>query len=196
MATGSPRGARREPAAAGAETSTDEGQWVDPFAQALAVLAMTPHVLPSLVRAIEPAVLERDPAPGEWAPRAILGHLLYVEGLLQDRIRQMAESQGEIPMPAGPPAPEPYPIELGLERWLTARQTSLSWLRSLGPEQLDRVGVHRRYGRITVREHVVEWAYHDLEHLRQMAAAVEAALYPSIGGWQSLYPPPFPSGGE
>jgi hypothetical protein len=173
--------------------SIEPAQLIDPFDQALAILATTPEVLPRLVASIAPGLTDTRPAPEEWSPREILGHLRYVEGLLRDRIGRMVEGPGEEAMPPGPPAPEPGPVEESLAAWLAARRESLAWLRSLRPEQLERAGIHRRYGRITVREHVVEWGYHDLEHLRQLAATVEAALYPAIGGWRALYPPPYPN---
>ncbi len=34
---------------------------------------------------------------------------------------------------------------------------------------------------------------HDLDHLRQLLAAIETDLYPRIGGYRGLYPPPFPA---
>lgn len=85
----------------------------------------------------------------------------------------------------------PDPVEVSLERWRALRRETLAWLASLDRSQLGRIGIHRRYGRISVEEHVAEWAYHDLEHLRQIAAAVEADLYPGIGGWRALYLPPY-----
>ncbi len=46
---------------------------------------------------------------------------------------------------------------------------------------------------MSVEEQVCEWAYHDLEHLRQLMATEEAFLYPRIGGFRGLYPPPYPA---
>ena len=46
------------------------------------------------------------------------------------------------------------------------------------------------YGPISVREHVVEWADHDLDHLRQILGALQSGLYPDIGAFQALYPKP------
>lgn len=159
--------------------------------RALVVLSATALAIPALVEPLHADLLERSPAPGEWSPREILGHLLYVEGLLQERVRRMAEGPGEIEMPPGPPAPPPDPVEVSLERWRALRRETLAWLASLDQSQLGRIGIHRRYGRISVQEHVAEWAYHDLEHLRQLAAAIEADLYPGIGGWRALYPAPY-----
>ncbi len=77
-----------------------------------------------------------------------------------------------------------------LADWLVARQQNLEWLRGLTPEQQARGGKHRRWGRISVREHVVEWAYHDMDHLRQIVSALQGELYPDIGGFKGLYTPP------
>lgn len=66
----------------------------------------------------------------------------------------------------------------------------MDWLRTLSPEQLTHASVHPRHGRVTLEENVVEWAYHDLDHLRQILGALAADLYPHMGAWQGLYTPP------
>lgn len=80
-----------------------------------------------------------------------------------------------------------------LAAWRAAREANLAFLRTLTPAQLARGGEHPRYGHITAREHITEWAYHDLEHLRQLQATLEARLYPAIGGFRALYPAPYPA---
>jgi hypothetical protein len=88
----------------------------------------------------------------------------------------------------------PVSPEETLRAWRDARAENLAFLRALTPARLDQGGVHKRYGRISAREHIVEWAYHDLDHLRQLQATIEARLYPAIGGFRALYAPPFPTG--
>jgi len=83
------------------------------------------------------------------------------------------------------------PAEM-LAAWRTARAENLTYLRTLTPEQLAHGGEHHTYGRISAREHIVEWAYHDLEHMRQLQATLEARLYPAIGGFRALYSAPYP----
>jgi hypothetical protein len=39
-------------------------------------------------------------------------------------------------------------------------------------------------------DHVAEWAYHDLDHLRQILSVLSADLYPHIGPFQALYATP------
>jgi len=166
-------------------------QTCDPLAEALTLMAATPTAIAALVRAAPADVLERRASAEEWSPREVLAHLLYVEGLLRARLEAMAAGPDGGPMPAGKPAPEPGPALPSLASWRRRRAANLRWLRSLDAAQLERSAVHRRWGAISVREHVVEWSYHDLDHLRQLLASLEAELYPSIGGWRGLYPTPF-----
>lgn len=163
----------------------------DALVEALRLMASTPRAVALVARAASPEVLERRPTLEEWSPREVLGHLLHVEGLLRARLGAMAAGPDGRPMPAGKPAPEPGPALDSLAAWQRRRAANLRWLRSLDASQLDRAAVHRRWGQITVREHVVEWSYHDLDHSRQLLASLEAELYPSIGGWRGLYPAPF-----
>lgn len=96
-------------------------------------------------------------------------------------------------MPKGAPAPAPATPSVSLSEWRRERGNTLAWLPVLGPAELERAGLSPRFGRITAREQIDEWAYHDLDHLRQLLAAIETHLYSRIGGYQRLYPPPFPA---
>ncbi len=77
-----------------------------------------------------------------------------------------------------------------LAEWTAERRRNLAWLATVGVEQRTHGDVHPRHGRITLEEHVVEWAYHDLDHLRQMLGALAGDLYPHLGAWQGLYERP------
>jgi hypothetical protein len=160
---------------------------------ALAVMRAMPAVLDALVQAVPIDFLERRPAPDEWSPREVLGHLLYVERLLRDRMAAMVADDEETPMPKGAPAPASAAPSVSLPEWRRERGETLAWLPALGPAELERASLSPRFGRITAREQIDEWAYHDLDHLRQLLAAIEADLYPRIGGYRRLYPPPFPA---
>ncbi|HEY8477879.1 MAG TPA: DinB family protein [Chloroflexota bacterium] len=163
---------------------------MDLYRQALEVMTATPAVLRPLLSAIPEEVLTRPPTPGAWSPLRVLGHLLYVETvIIGPRVRLMLEADDPL-FPPGPPERETRPAEAILADLVTAREEHLALLRALGPEQRRRSGRHAEYGRVTVEEHVIEWAYHDLDHLRQILAALQVPLYPGIGVFQALYPPP------
>lgn len=163
---------------------------MDTYQQALNVMAATPAMLRAILTATPGDVLTQPPTPDSWSPLRILGHLLYVERIIiGPRVRLMLEQDDPV-FPPGPPENEERDAEAILADWLAARQEHLAFLRALTPEQLGRTGQHSRYGRLSIREHVVEWAYHDLDHLRQLLAALQIPLYPEIGVFKTIYPPP------
>lgn len=165
---------------------------IDRYAVALDVFAATPQHLSSLLEPLPATLWDWAPAAGEWSLSQTLTHMLNVEtAVIPVRIRAML-AEDSAPMPRSEPAaPAMTPAET-LSAWRAARERNLDFLRSLTPEQLARSGIHPLYGPITAREHIIEWAYHDLDHLRQLQATVEASIYPEIGGFQTLYPIPFP----
>ncbi len=168
----------------------------DTYQLALGVLASTPAALAAVVAPLGQADWAWSPAPGDWSPRVVMVHLLHIEtAVIPVRVRRMVEEDGA-PLASAEAAGEAVqrmtPTEL-LAAWRSARAENVAFLRALTPTQLARTGEHRQYGRISAREHITEWAYHDLEHVRQLQATVEGRLYPGIGGFRALYAQPFPA---
>lgn len=161
------------------------------YGHALAILGATPPVLAALLPALPVEVVDRRPSTDGWSVREVLEHLRYVEeAVIGARIRQMLREDDPPLAPAAPSAPSRDNVAAILAGWQAARAGNLQLLRGLTEAQRQRTGRHARYGTITVGEHVVEWAYHDLDHLRQVMAAVQVDLYPAIGPFQALYPAP------
>jgi DinB superfamily len=126
-----------------------------------------------------------------WSPRQILAHLLVVErDISSPRLHRLAEVDGLTIEPTGESSAPHGEIETQLHEWARERASNLAWLRTLTPAVRAHVSIHPRHGRITLDQHVVEWAYHDLDHLRQLLGALGADLYPHMGSWQSLYGQP------
>lgn len=172
--------------------SASSDPFSDQYELAILLLSSTPAALDALLGRLPQDVWRWSPAPGEWSPYETLTHLLHVEtAVFPVRVRQMIDQEGAPLASGGEPAAAPPPYE-ALRAWRHMREQNLAMLNTLTPEQLARSGEHREYGRISAREHIVEWAYHDLEHLRQLQAIVEARLYPGIGVFRQLYSPPYP----
>jgi hypothetical protein len=162
---------------------------MDTYERALGIMAQTPVVLDALF-AIAPATALRErPAPEEWSPYEVLAHMRSVNGLISQRIVLMLEHDNpEFPRPE-PPAPLDDMAAL-LADWRATRAQHLAWLRGLSPQQLARTGRSTRFGQMTAREHIIEWAYHDLDHTRQILAALQGMLYDDIPAFHPLYPRP------
>lgn len=160
------------------------------YEQGLTLMETTPTYLRALVATASPEALAWKPSAQAWSTQEVLAHLLHVEtAVIGERIRQMIQDENPT-FGAVPASTPPESLRLILDAWIAARTQNLAFLRTLTPEQLQRTGRHPRFGPISVREHVIEWAYHDLDHLRQIFAALQSGLYPEIGAFQALYPKP------
>ena len=160
------------------------------FGRALDVLAGTPPVLSAIVSNLPRSAHDERPSEGAWSPREVLAHLLHSETTMMGPRVLRASEENNLhfePSPERPPPGEPRQMS---NDWADARATNLLWLRQLTPEQRAHVVHHPRFGQITVDTYVAEWAYHDLDHLRQILAVLAADLYPLIGPFQELYAPP------
>lgn len=174
-------------------SDTSASDTTDAYALALDALASTPAALSAFLESLPADVWAWSPAPGEWSPREILAHMLHIEtAVIPARVRAMVETDG-VALSSAPTAEMTGTSAEMLAAWRAARTENLAYLRALTPEQLAHGGEHPTYGRISAREHIVEWAYHDLEHVRQLQATLEARLYPAIGGFRALYSFPYPT---
>jgi hypothetical protein len=161
------------------------------FERALDVLAGTPPVLSAIVSNLPRSAQDERPSEGAWSPREVLAHLLHAETTtMAPRVKRAAE-ENNVKFDQNPtPQPPPGDGRQMSNAWADARAENLAWLRQLTPGQRAHVVQHPRFGEITVDTYVAEWAYHDLDHLRQILSVLAADLYPHIGPFQSLYSPP------
>jgi hypothetical protein len=160
------------------------------FLRAVEVLSGTPPVLRAIVENLPPVSANWRPAEGAWSPTEVVTHLLHAEvSQIGPRMRRLAQ-QERLAFESSPPMPTPGLLLEMLDQWTSAREENLRWLREVTPEQRQHVLIHPRHGENSLEVNVAEWAYHDLDHLRQILAALSAELYPHIGTWQQLYAPP------
>jgi hypothetical protein len=161
------------------------------FERALDILAGTPPVLAAIVSNLPRSAQDERPTAGAWSPREVLAHLLHAETVaMGPRVKRASEEDN---VELGPPSdsgPPPASAREMSNAWADARSANLVWLRQLTPEQRRHVAHHHRFGEITVETYVAEWAYHDLDHLRQILSVLATDLYPHIGPFQQLYAQP------
>ncbi|MBK7875164.1 MAG: DinB family protein [Planctomycetes bacterium] len=160
--------------------------------EARAVLERTPGQLTILLDGLAPAWFERDEGPGTWTVRTVLAHLVHgeqtdwlprVERILRDGERVPFDPfvrEAEI---AGTPS------EL-LALFRAERAASLARLDALAlrPADLDRRGVHPKFGPVTLRELLSTWVVHDLGHVAQIARLMAKRYERDVGPWSAFLP--------
>ena len=163
-------------------------------AEALAVLRATPAVMRALLSGLPPAAAAR-PNPEGWSAKDLVAHLLDTEGIaFGERIRRILSEDSPEIAPIDPPARllEGGYAARGLDDLLAElehrRPADLEWLATLLPEQWERPGRHQTAGRITPRDILHQWAYHDLTHLRQLLELLQAGQAPALGNTRAFYP--------
>lgn len=164
------------------------------LAEARAVLERGPSVVKALVQGLGDAWLTARPTAEDWDARGVLSHLVYVEE--SDwlvRARMIREQ--------GPSTPFP-PVEHGdqsgryagmtaaelVERFGVLRADNLAQLDAmgLGPEDLERRGLHPALGEVTMRQLLATWVVHDHNHVRQLQEALASHYADEVGPWRSL----------
>lgn len=131
------------------------------------------------------------PADGEWCANEVVGHLIEADRRgFAGRIRRiLASASGSEPDEPGWDQPSvaaargdcTRPAGALVEELRASRADAAALVRSLRREDLDRAAVHRAVGRVTVRELLNEWVFHDRNHLRQLLKSAQARAWPVMG---------------
>jgi uncharacterized damage-inducible protein DinB len=150
-----------------------------PRAQRLARLTRTADDLAAAIRGQAEDVLSRRPDAQNWAAKEVVCHLRDTEELFMERFQMILAMD------------EPKLSGLNPDRWAEERQylrndagralahfrarraEGLARLRSLAPEQWTRGGIHATRGRVTADDLLTLMAWHDDNHLAQLARALE-----------------------
>lgn len=146
-------------------------------ADALDVLASTPEKIEDACAALDLAVLQKAPEPGEWSAEEILAHLLDAEIVYAFRNRLMlAQTGSHFPAYnqdlwiglAHPSFPEMLAAFATLRRlnvWLAEETPSQEW---------SKTGVHSERGEMSFEVALNTVAGHDLAHLKQLEETLAA----------------------
>jgi hypothetical protein len=137
-----------------------------PFEQALRVLTGTPTVLTALMTiAQENRAGDWRVSAGAWSPRQILAHLLVIERALNPPAAPPRRRIGWLrPSSRRGSQVRPAEVESPLESDSGTREQPR--VAAHTTPDAAHASIHPRHGCITPDQHVVEWAYYDLDHLR------------------------------
>lgn len=149
-------------------------------------LESLPAVLRTLLAPIDPEALAVRPEPEEWSVLEVVGHLIATDdGAFRGRIKAIVAREPEIagfdPWAA---INERDHASMSLESLLAElaveRAASVSFLRSLDPAVLTSTGSYPGFGEFVAGDFVLEWPFHDQEHLRQILANLELRYLPGM----------------
>ena len=156
-----------------------------------ALLASATSIIVTELRAMGDELASWPPAPGEWCANEVVGHIIEADRRgYSGRIRRIlaappgvepAEQGWDQPAVAAARGDCAKPVEAIIAELEASRADAGVLLRSLRPDNLDRAALHERVGRVTVRELLREWCFHDRNHLRQLLAIVQARAWPVMG---------------
>jgi hypothetical protein len=150
-----------------------------PADERMARLARTPDQIAAALGGRRAADLARRPAPEAWSAAEIVCHLRDIEAVFGERVTAILAGDE-------PALPEAEP-----DRWARERQyarqdpaaaladfrrrrgESLATLVALPPPDWQRGGEHPSRGRLTIDMLVAHLAWHDDNHLDQLARALE-----------------------
>ncbi len=138
---------------------------------ALARLATQLDPLSLLRAGTSPQAIERRPAPEKWSARENLAHMARCHEVFFERMtRILSEDKPRLPRyraeedPQWPPWVDLSAKEV-LERLKRLGQELLARIKKLSPEQLERVGVHSKFGEMTLALWIEFFLLHEAHHL-------------------------------
>lgn len=158
------------------------------------LLRATPVIVQAEVGALTTAQSSWRKKSSSWCVNEVIGHLIEAEQRgFAGRIRTMLASDD--PGLVGWDQPAVAADRGDCERdgkalvaeFVALRAESLRLVADLQPDDLARTGQHPAIGVLSVRDVLVEWVYHDRDHVRQILDIVQAMVWPEMGHAQKFY---------
>ncbi len=158
----------------------------------LEILERTPAVLRSVLVGLSDHWTHANYGSDTWSAYQIVGHLIVGErDDWMPRLRRILQHGESVPFDPFPhdaaihPDTGPSLGEL-LDEFTRLRETSLRDLRGLKltPADLERIGTHPAFGRVTAGQLLSTWAVHDLHHIRQICLAMAWQYRDEVGPWR------------
>ncbi len=149
-------------------------------------LESMPKVLQTLLAPFDHETLATRPAPGEWCPLEVIGHLIACDSAaFRDRIEAIRGGEPDI---AGFDAWDAInardfavqPLDVLLRELADERAVSATLLRSLSQADLVTSAASQDGRRFEANDFVHEWPFHDQDHLQQILDALKLTYLPHM----------------
>jgi len=163
-----------------------------PIHAPISMLEKTPGLLDLLLRDIPAEVLEWKPGPERWSMAEVLGHMVMIEKLYEQRARTIVlEDSPTLPRFQDPVGEVPKKsTRQYMEEFVPLRRAFVFYLHSIPSTAAGRTGQHAELGTVSLSQMLHELANHDLGHLRQIAELYRGhSFYPHAGPFQKYSNP-------
>ena len=158
------------------------------------ILERTPVVVETMLRNLDSEWIFGNEGADTWTPFDIIGHYIHGEKtdwltrmkiilrddadkhfLPFDRFAQFQNSQGKS-------------LDELLDEFKRLRQQNVEELRQveLTEEQLNRTGVHPKFGEVTLKQLLAAWVVHDLTHIYQISRVMAKQYEMEVGPWKEF----------
>jgi hypothetical protein len=158
--------------------------------KSILILERTPALLGQLLHGLPDDWTKNNEGGESWSPYDVLGHLIHGEKTdwmartkmildgrhetfpVFNRTAMFEESKGKS-------------LDNLLAEFKSVRAENLKTLRSLNltEKDFDRIGIHPKFGEVTLRQLLSTWTIHDLTHLAQIARVMAKQYKQEIGPW-------------
>ena len=155
------------------------------------VLERTPAVLRAWLSGLDDEWTRRNEGGDTWSPYDVVGHLIHGEHT--DWMPRLRIILGDGPDKRFPPfdrfaqfrESEGKSLAGLLDEFAAARARSLRDLRALTltDADLDRTGIHPKFGTVTARQLLATWVAHDLDHVMQISRVMAHQIGAEVGPW-------------
>jgi uncharacterized damage-inducible protein DinB len=159
--------------------------------KSIEILERTPHVLIQLTNNLSADWTMNNEGGETWTVFDVIGHLIHgektdwmtrIEIILSesahkefvpfDRFAQLKESKGKS-------------LEQLLNEFLAVRELSLKKLKGLHLKEndFDKIGIHPKFGTVTLSQLIAAWTVHDLDHISQISRVMAKQYKEPSGPW-------------
>jgi uncharacterized damage-inducible protein DinB len=165
------------------------------LAKSYEILERTPAVLKNQLQGIHDDWVMNNEGPDTFSPYDVVGHLIHGEKTdWPDRIKIILEN--DMPKPFVPydrfamfDESKGKTLTELLDEFEILRQKNIQWFRSLNLSEadLEKKGVHPKFGEVTLRQLLSTWVVHDLTHMAQITRVMAKQYKEEIGPWVEFF---------
>ncbi len=159
--------------------------------KSIEILSRTPDVVTALLKGLSNEWLFNNEGADTWSPYDVIGHL--IEGEKTDWIPRMRiilskdDDKRFVPFDrfAQLNNDKNKPIDTLLKEFSEWRKNNILELRAANPdeEQLNKTGIHPKFGEVTLRQLLAAWVAHDLNHICQISRVMAKQYKEEMGPW-------------